>query len=332
MQEIFQAKHWLYRQLLDRESWLDILDLLGMALYDAFDLELVDCFCGSGASLSPRYKTYLLLHACSRPRACPKAIRSLHLSGADPNQAMFTSIFLGSSDFRTKTSPWIKYMADRGHMGWGKVDQDVLQALVENGANLTEISLWHASLSSRTTYLDAEWGNRQTCPDINLVLLANARYAAEALLGASLQSFSSKELPAAYCKVLGFLLQPPVATPTDVGAVEPSESSCQGERDSSVPPSGHPDDSQSSLANKGPLFAIGRTLVADSSQVPVPDVRHSTSLPFSRPAEGYHLVALSEWPHNVQRRMHQQTPSRSPLFSVCSAIFNIPSDKHWSTT
>jgi hypothetical protein len=300
MQEIFQAKHWLYRQLSDRERWLDILDLLGMALYDAFDLELVDCFCGSRASLSPRYKTYLLLHACSRPCACPKAIQSLISSGADPNQAMFTSIFLGSSDFRTKTSPWIKYMADRGHLGWGKVDQDVIQALVENGADITEISLWHASLSSRTAHLDAEWGSRQTCPDINLVLLANARYAAEALLGASLQSFSAKELPAAYCKVLGFLLQPPVATPTDVGAVGPSKSSFEGGLDSSVPPSGHPDDNQSNLANKEPLFAIGPTLVADSSpQVPVPDVRHSTSLPFSRPADGYHPIALSEWPHNV---------------------------------
>ncbi|KAJ0426858.1 hypothetical protein BJY00DRAFT_306850 [Aspergillus carlsbadensis] len=210
------------RQTRLREVQGNIVDPLGLALYDAFDLQLLDSLCEKGASFSRRCKTCLLLLACNRDRISSNAIRGHHLNGADPNQVICSDI-----------------------------DRSADEAFCENGVDLDEMSPWHASWSSGTLDLDAAWATRPWCPEINILLLANARYAAEAVLGVSLQPMSVSELPAPYRKVLGFSLEPLLTPPIDVEAAGPSKSSRQSLRESPVSPSGHLRNAQSGLVNGG---------------------------------------------------------------------------------
>ncbi|KAL4908874.1 hypothetical protein BDW74DRAFT_174102 [Aspergillus multicolor] len=93
------------------------------------------------------------------------------------------------------------------------LDRAVVQAFLDSGADLQATTLWHAPITDRFVTIDSEWGIQYTFPDQNinldLILLANARYVAEALLRSSLQPMSATELPAPYCKVLGFISMPP---------------------------------------------------------------------------------------------------------------------------
>jgi hypothetical protein len=255
MQEISQAKHWLYRQLLDGSVAIDTLDLVSTALSIKFDL--LDHFRESGASLSLRYKAYLLFLACDSAHSTDydfsHTYQDLLSTGGDPNQTMFTSFMLESFPFRAKTSPWIRYLASRAYRD---IRSDVVQMFIEVGANLKEISLWHASLSSVPSWMDLEFGILSGFPegDIDIVLLANTRYVAEGLLGCSLQTMFTSELPAAYCKVLGFISEAPITAPADVDAIRPSNSSWE-RKVSSVSHSGLSENTPSHFGSEEQLSA-----------------------------------------------------------------------------
>ncbi|KAL3452740.1 hypothetical protein BJX65DRAFT_154111 [Aspergillus insuetus] len=276
MQDIYQAEHWLYRHYLDIGARTNPLDLLGMALNYDFDLELLDCFRQSGASLSKRYKSYLLLMASEKPRYGANAVRAFLMIGADPNQAMFTLSARGRETLRTRTSPWLEYVANYLKCDPENINPGMVQAFVENGADLKAISLWRAHLSTSGSFLDSNWSARPEGTGIGLVLLANARYVAEALLQFSLQTLSSTDLPSPYCKVLGFMSDDSRSTPTGVDAFRLSKSSFESERLCLVKPSEALDNTQSPLESEGLVNTINQGFLADSSEDSSADVEHLT--------------------------------------------------------
>ncbi|CEL04889.1 hypothetical protein ASPCAL06013 [Aspergillus calidoustus] len=274
MQEISRTKHWLYRQLLDGRVAMDTLDLVSTALSSNFDL--LDHFRESGASLSLRYKSYLLSLACNSAYCnyydFPHTYQDLLSSGGDPNQTMFTS---SSFPFRAKTSPWIQYLASRTYPdirpGSPDIRSDVVQMFIEGGANLKEISLWHTSLPSVHGYMHLEFGIQSGFPPggIDIVLLANTRYVAEGLLGRSLQTMFASELPAAYCKILGFISEAPITTPTDLSATD--QASREEDMIDSVELSRLQHHKHLYLFSEDLLSAKDRTISTDASEVGAPE-------------------------------------------------------------
>lgn len=218
MERVCQSKQWLYKHCKTTEDlpilpFGEAVDFLGGTVLWGKTTVLLDHVLQNDASLSQRYKDYLLLLLCRFPEGYSKHIGILLEMGANPNEEFYTMLRVG----RTRSSPWmdcLRYYYFFFHHSIN-TDPGILQALIDKGANLDDRTIGQLSVDiSNRVRLDLQHGILETEDEefqmIQMILELNARSCMELYTGVSLEELpwcTDSSLPPAYLRVL--LVRPP---------------------------------------------------------------------------------------------------------------------------